>query len=227
MRDRSQAHKKEVAALKECFMLLVEAGVVFEGQRDEDKVAEVQETGRELLQLQAKVDTNSKIINEVFNGAGSRRNGETLGQYLARRMEELEGAGRPDAYAAHPLWMRLRQDLWNVHHEGEPLPERAGDGELVVVRKVVLVCPLTTETLEAPQKNPECGHVYSRAAVNEYMQRKKSKREQPVCPVVGCDKLLRNLEEDPETERALAKAAQAKGKKRARPAATLNVQSQE
>ncbi len=171
MRDRSMAHKKEVAALRECFGLLVDAGVVFEGQHDESNVAQVQETACELLQLHAKVDTNSKIINEVFNGAGARRNGETLGQYLARRMEELEGAGRPDAYTAHPLWQRLRQELWNVHHEGEPLPEQAGDQELVVVRKTVLLCPLTTELLEQPLKNPECGHVYSKAAVTEYMQR--------------------------------------------------------
>ncbi len=63
------------------------------------------------------------------------------------------------------------------------------------------------------------------AMANLVVGRKNSKREQAVCPVVGCDKVLRDLEEDAETERALAKAAQGKNKKRGRP--VLSLQSQE
>lgn len=171
MRDRNMAHKKEAATLKECFGLLVDAGLIFEGQHDEQRVAETQEAGRELLVLQAKVDVNSKIINEILGGGGARRQGETLAQYLARRMEELESSAPPDAYKSHALWLRMRQELWNVHHEGEPLPEQAGTDELVVVRKANLICPLTTSQLEEPVKNPACGHVFSKAVVTEFMQR--------------------------------------------------------
>lgn len=226
MRERSTAHKKEVKELQQSFALLKDAAVIFEGEKDKVLVQEAEGVAREWLLLLAKVDTNSKIINELFGG--HQREGESLTQFMSRRMGELESSVKEDSYKQHSLWLSMRQEVWNVHHEGEPLPEQlenAGDGEIVVVRKAALICPLTTQTLEEPVKNPACGHVYSKAAAVDFMQRKKSRREQAICPVVGCDKVMKELEEDPETERALAKAAAGKNKKRARP--MLNIQSQE
>lgn len=226
MRERSATHKKEVQMLQQAFGVLKDAAVVFETDKDEKLVSEAQDIAREWLQLLSKVDTNSKIINELFNG--NQREQESLTQFMARRLGELESSVKQDAYKQHNLWLGMRQEIWNVHHEGEPLPEQlenAGDGEIVVVRKTALVCPLTTQLLEAPVKNPACGHVYSKAAAVEYQQRSKSRREQAVCPVVGCDKVMKDLEDDPETERALAKAAAGKNKKRPRP--MLNIQSQQ
>jgi hypothetical protein len=225
MRERNGAHKKDVTMLQSSFSVLKDAAVIFETDRDEGKVDEVQEIAREWLQLLAKVDTNSKIINELFGG--NQREGETLTQFMARRLEELESSVKEDAYKQHALWLSLRQELWNVHHEGEPLPEQlnGNNDEIVVVRRAALVCPLTTATVEEPVKNSECGHVYSKSAVTEYVQRKKKRGEALICPVVGCNKVLKDLEDDPETRRALQKAAQGKNKKRARP--MLNIQSQE
>ena len=225
LRERSAAHKKEVSVLTECFGVLRDAALVFETAREKERVDEVREAGRELLELMGQVDVNGRIINELF--AGQQKEGETLTEFVARRMGELERAKRPEAYKGHRLWQGMRKELWDVNHEGEPLPAEEGEGgggggggmdeeEVAVAKKISLVCPLTTAQLEHPVRNPACGHVFSKAAATEYIQRKKSRRDQPECPVVGCDKILRDLEDDQETERALARAATQGKKKRTR-----------
>jgi hypothetical protein len=226
MRERSAAHKKEAGMLTQAFAVLKDAAVIFESSNDKELVEQAQDVARDWLLLMAKVDTNSKIINELHNG--NQRDDESLTQFMSRRMGELESTFKPDSYKQHNLWMGMRQEIWNVHHEGELMPEQlenAGEDDVVLVRRAALTCPFTTQTLVDPVKNSVCGHVFSRAAAVEYQQRCKSRREQAKCPVVGCDKILKDLEDDPETARALAKAAAGKNKKRPRP--MLNIQSQE
>lgn len=47
---------------------------------------------------------------------------------MERRVQELDSsrARLPDAFTRHENWIKMRQELWNVHHAGEPLPELAG-----------------------------------------------------------------------------------------------------
>ena len=179
------------------------------------KLDEVKETAKELLDLLAKVDTNSAIINELFKG--KLPDDETMTEYMSRRMGELEGSRSANGYEKHHLWQRLREDVWHVHHPDEPLPDQAGD-ELFIARKTNLKCPLSTELLDEPMKNPVCGHTYSREAAEQYIARAEKRKEKPNCPVVGCGSVMGDLERDWNAEREVAKHKQ--GKKRARPTKT-------
>jgi len=63
-----------------------------------------------------------------------------------------------------------------------------------------LKCPITTMLLEQPLKNTACGHVYSRAGVEQLL--KGAGRRKVGCPVAGCTNadLQRNqLAEDVQT----------------------------
>ena len=181
------------------------------------------------MELLAKMDVNTKIINEMHQGTHVRGR-ESMTEFMARRLGELESSVNPDSFQRHPLWTAMRQDLWAVHHPDSPLPELAGD-EVAVVggRKLNLTCPLTQLQLEDPVRAAVCGHTFSRNAIETYLQRKASQRLPGKCPVPGCDAVLTldGLERDVEAERQLQKK-RAAGNKRGRQGATLtlDVQSQ-
>ena len=172
-----------------------------------------------MLDLLAKVDVNTSIINELFRGTNNDE--ETLTEFMARRIGELESKRDAGAYEKHQLWMELREDIWKVHHPHEPLPEFAND-ELYVARQVNLTCPLSQAPLDDPVKNPVCGHNYSRDAAEQYMKRQRLRGVSPMCPVVGCSSAMANLERDYEAIRALQKSG--KNKKRARPGGKLEIE---
>ncbi len=121
--------------------------VLFEQELMSDKVAEVTELGREIMMLQANLDSNLLVLRDLIGGehqvrggprarrvrvcltrAALQKTGETQTKYMERRVQELDSsrARNPEAYTRHENWIRMRQELWAVHHPGEPLPEQAG-----------------------------------------------------------------------------------------------------
>jgi len=63
------------------------------------------------------------------------------------------------------------------------------------------MCPLTRKYLEQPMKNRNCGHHYSKEAIEELL--KKNKKNVTSCPVAGCSAkvIINSIEEDPDMER--------------------------
>lgn len=87
----------------------------------------------------------------------------------------------------------MQQEVWDVHHEGQPMPEQEGD-DLVLVGapRVSANCPITGVSgvspkfsmesnlrgerqtlLEDPVKSTRCQHTYSRAAITASIQKKR------------------------------------------------------
>ncbi|XP_049848475.1 E3 SUMO-protein ligase NSE2-like [Schistocerca gregaria] len=60
--------------------------------------------------------------------------------------------------------------------------EDGEDGICMLSATDNLICPLSRQQLRIPMKNQECGHVYSRDSIEEYL-RKNGKQ----CPVAGCN----------------------------------------
>ncbi len=67
---------------------------------------------------------------------------------MERRVQELDDARarNPDAYTRHDNWIKMRQEVWNVHHAGEPLPEQAG-GQSHLFFGLCFVCLLLARSL--------------------------------------------------------------------------------
>lgn len=85
--------------------------------------------------------------------------------------------------------------------EGNKMMEGGDEEDLVVqAGKPSLKCPLTQRLLEDPVKSPECGHVFSRAAIQAV-----SRQDNMQCPVAGCNRKLsmRRLQPDPLLQRRL------------------------
>jgi SUMO ligase MMS21 Smc5/6 complex component len=108
----------------------------------------------------------------------------------------------------HKKWREFRQEVWRVHHEGQPLPE---DEELLEESGGVIVagadtintiCPITRQTLVKPVRNTHCGHVYSYDAIMDHITKGGGG-----CPVAGCSKNVtkKSVQPDLELEKALAK----------------------
>lgn len=68
-----------------------------------------------------------------------------------------------------------------------------------------LTCPITQATFIQPVKNQECGHSYSKAAIEQLINSSRS-RSSIACPVSGCQRrvILKTLVPDIKLEKKLA-----------------------
>lgn len=67
----------------------------------------------------------------------------------------------------------------------------------------LLICPITTTLMENPVKNKVCGHVYSRAGIENHILQSRRSRNPCRCPMAGCGNsnvTLDQLEADLRTE---------------------------
>ncbi|GAX15536.1 hypothetical protein FisN_6Hh167 [Fistulifera solaris] len=113
------------------------------------------------------------------------RNGGEDCDYASKLREYMEAhKSNPSNFLAlehEPFYREVLTEM------GEELAAAAGqndDDDIQMVggaSKQTLKCPLTTVLLEDPMKNSFCGHVYSRAAVMEYLNSRQRR-----CPVAGC-----------------------------------------
>ena len=97
----------------------------------------------------------------------------------------------------HPMVIEVRTTL------GERVKSDDDDLEVVNNRDDVhkLKCPITATLFENPVKNKVCGHVYSRAGIQQVIKNKKT-----TCPIAGCTNnrlSMQQLEEDEETKMAV------------------------
>jgi len=94
--------------------------------------------------------------------------------------------------------------VWQVHHAGEALPEDQ-DSEIVIASNSStsrLMCPITRKYLQKPMKNRNCGHHYSREAIEQLI---RSRKGAAGCPVAGCSAKVTSdtIEDDPDMERQI------------------------
>lgn len=121
------------------------------------------------------------------------------------KIEQLERAANPAAYKSHSRYGTHKRKVWAVNHPGEALPDDEVDVDDIVVfrtQEVSLNCPITKGALKEPVKkyvvylrtrlltfdSRHCGHVYSKAAIEELLHRAKGGRgraKQVACPLSG------------------------------------------
>lgn len=67
------------------------------------------------------------------------------------------------------------------------------------------MCPITRKYLQTPMKNRNCGHHYSKSAIEEVL--KSNRKAVTSCPVAGCSAkvTLSSIEEDLDMERQIAR----------------------
>lgn len=163
------------------------------------------------LGLVQKMDVNTKVLKKINKGDyGDQEPTE----FMADQVEEFEAKSVPESFKQHKWWKKMLEDVWEVHHEDEPMPGQE-DEEVVISKKPrTLKCPLTQKLMKKPVRNTVCGHAYEGEAIKDYVRRRGTRRTKVECPVVGCasDVTLDHLERAVELERLLAKRSKRKRK---------------
>lgn len=134
------------------------------------------------------------LREDLLNGRG---NGEhDYASQLRDYMTEFKSNSDNFVALEHEQFYRevlteLGEELTAANNDDDEIQMMGG------ASKQTLKCPLTTGLLEDPVKNSFCGHVYSRAAVMEYIRSHKRR-----CPVAGCHNTqfsASQLVEDPQS----------------------------
>ncbi|KAI8322242.1 hypothetical protein GQ54DRAFT_239128, partial [Martensiomyces pterosporus] len=166
---------------------------------EDDKVSELDSSLRQLLdskrRLEMEMDLLTKIasktdlkdIEKEYKTAWSR----TTGKY--NRLSDAEKFGRDAKYR------EFREQIWDVRHEGEPMPSLSGDlggsageseGEDLVIAgaRMTYKCPITATWLMDPVTSKICHHSFSREAILDYL---RAHHGSCTCPVGGCAQTIR------------------------------------
>ena len=77
----------------------------------------------------------------------------------------------------------FKRKLWRVSHGDEAMPGDEEHDLVVVAQQHVDIDPFTSERLRDPVKNKQCGHVYERESVLQFLQ--SSRRRGTECPIAG------------------------------------------
>jgi len=109
--------------------------------------------------------------------------------------------GGPRRFLNHGKYKSFKQKVWQVNHPDEPYP--GDDSEFVVktTQEPSMKCPVTREILVNPVTNKNCGHHYSKDAIQNLIR--GNKRAQSCnCPVSGCSAKvsLKTLEDNKDLE---------------------------
>ncbi|KAM7250889.1 hypothetical protein ACFE04_022772 [Oxalis oulophora] len=91
----------------------------------------------------------------------------------------------------HPFMRQFREAVWNVHHQGQPMPGDDDEDIIMTSTQSVLLnvtCPLTGRPvieLQEPVRSMDCKHIYEKKAIMQHMNSRHFE-----CPVAACPKVL-------------------------------------
>jgi len=209
--QRLGKHKELNQSLVESFDSTLELAAelaVFERSGSPASSEDAEQIARSYAELEALVARHMAGLAEArdsLRGADGRDLAELFAAPTAGGVEASElSKQRLDT---------LKKRMWEARHPDEAFPEL--DGDLMVVARGNagrdLLDPITKKPLEDPVKNRNCGHFYSRAAIEEHIKAssRTTANRQAKCPVAGCSAKLsaRALEPAPEMARLVAQAA--------------------
>ncbi|KAJ1887769.1 hypothetical protein LPJ66_008939 [Kickxella alabastrina] len=180
-----------------------------------DKVSELDLTLRRLLDTQHMVKLEQELVGQAAHAADL----ESAAPRYTRAWEKERSAysEKPNAekYATSALYREFKQQVWDLKHDGEPMPrlfhaggggeEGESDEDLVISgAKLTYKCPVSQSWLIDPMTSKLCGHSFSKDAILAYVRSQRSGSAK--CPVGGCASIIspRDLFSDAVLERKVA-----------------------
>ncbi|XP_020590229.1 E3 SUMO-protein ligase MMS21 isoform X2 [Phalaenopsis equestris] len=155
-------------------------------------VKELENTVLELLESYDDCTNLSEAINNVGNNYQPSAQPTDFRKLLEDEIATLK-AESSFVPQKSPLYRQFKEAIWNVHHEGQPMPgEEQEDIVMTSTQNVLLnmTCPLTGKPiveLQNPVRCVDCKHIYEKDPIMHYIRTKP----QALCPVAGCPKSLR------------------------------------
>ncbi|KAF7822680.1 putative exonuclease domain-containing protein [Senna tora] len=170
--------------------LMKEIAVDLEKDMQSDMVKNLEDSVAELLDVSEDFAHFSSAVQSV---ADKYQPGEELTDFKKLFEDETSKfkANASSDPRKHPLMRQFKEAVWNVHHEGQPMPGEEQEDIIMTHTQCNILnikCPLTgkpvTELAE-PVRSMECRHIYEKKPIMQYI---KSKNTQ--CPISGCPKIL-------------------------------------
>lgn len=124
-------------------------------------------------------------------------------EILMSKLNEIESSNSNEQLQQHQKVKEFAQQVWNVHHSGQPLPGAENDNmdEDIVIAQAPeesIICPLTRKQMVQPVRSKKCNHSYGKTAIIQHIR----SRPRAKCPVVGCANVV--TEKDLEPNSSLA-----------------------
>lgn len=169
-------------------------GIAVQLEKDKlfDKVKEMEDAVVELIGLnELSVHFSSSV--QAF---GNRyKPGEQLTDFHKVFEDEISQfqANRNSDVQRHTLVRQFKEAVWNVHHEGQPMPGEENDDIVMTGTQSNILnfkCPLSGKPiteLQEPVRSMQCRHIYEKQVITQYIQ---SEGDRTRCPIPGCPKAL-------------------------------------
>jgi len=203
-------HQDTLHELAPSIELTCNAAVALEEVKLTAEVTALENTMKSYVLLAAQLRNQIQALREVRNLTARflEENLDVRAEYEKRltALDKETEENKANLFRQDKFLKEFRQKVWAVNHRDEALPDDGDDILLIATQEDSLICPITKQTFVQPMKNPRCGHVYSRAAILDYIRHKA----RPVgCPVAGCPETVteRGLQVDTATERELERRA--------------------
>ncbi|OMO74914.1 Zinc finger, RING/FYVE/PHD-type [Corchorus capsularis] len=181
-----------VTDIRKALSLMKDIAVDLERQNQSDLVKQLEDAVAELVQTHEDCLHKSLAIKSV---ADTYQPGTELTDFQKLLEAEFEKvkASSSSSSQKNTLMHHFRQAVWNVHHEGQPMPgEEQEDIIMTSTESNIrnLNCPITgkpIDELTEPVRSLDCKHIYEKRAILDHI---KSNRGSVKCPVSACPKML-------------------------------------
>ncbi|KAJ2799524.1 hypothetical protein H4R20_004407 [Coemansia guatemalensis] len=164
---------------------------------ESEKVSEIDSSLRALIDAQHRLEVERALVTRLATQLDSETAEKEYMTGWQKNISKYEKMSEASKYGKNDMYREFRQQIWDVKHEGEPMPnlfegEQGGDDsdeDLVIAgARVNYRCPVTATWLTDPVTSKVCKHSFSREAILDYIRGHGGKC---ACPVDGCSNRIR------------------------------------
>ncbi|KAL9962692.1 hypothetical protein ACROYT_G031817 [Oculina patagonica] len=159
--------------------------------QDSERVKELEDTmlqyidmNRELEQWEKAIDLAKAEFNRQYDA--SSEDIPNIEEIFQQKL--MEASDKDYDLNSHPKVKEFREKVWNIHHQGQPMPNASTqqdleDEDIIMSQAPVeqTKCPLTLKEMVKPMKSKVCGHNYDHDAIMQHIGRGHGRAKCPVC----------------------------------------------
>lgn len=218
---RKQIHQGSFSLVKDVAISLAD---VMEVDQSVKALHGVDAIMRELLDIDQEMLSHEETLKELHQKLmlGERVEG-VMDRYenaVNEKMDQYRSKTSRQKYGSSEVYTQFRECIFEVQNPGAPIPpikefiprehgDISDDDDDLEIGGVTqdYKCPITLTTLVNPMTSKVCGHSFSGAAIQEYLQ--KARADGIACPAAGCKKRLTMamLRSDKDLEKKIKIAA--------------------
>ncbi|XP_020606483.1 E3 SUMO-protein ligase NSE2-like [Orbicella faveolata] len=159
--------------------------------KESERVKELEDTMLQYVEMEREMDhwvKAAELAKAEFNRQydASSDNIPKIEEIFQRKLTEV--SGKDYELNSHPKVKEFREKVWNIHHQGQPMPtaetQQGLEDEDIIMSQVPAEqtkCPLTLREMIKPMKSKICGHNYDHDAIMQHISRGRGRAKCPVC----------------------------------------------